>query len=133
MKLSSTIPMLVPLARSVSPSTSLNTLSTVSTAFPPLTKPALEWATDNLIKPETDQVILLNVRPFNTPPMMLESPFVDLTDEYERVDEECKKASHELIKKVRLKLVSYYSVQKGCWTRECEFVELRCEVIHEKS
>jgi hypothetical protein len=48
-------------ATSASPSTNPNSLSMVS--FPLLLE-ACQWAVDNLIKPETDQVILLNARPF---------------------------------------------------------------------
>ncbi|KAJ3387427.1 hypothetical protein HDU92_001950, partial [Lobulomyces angularis] len=39
---------------------------------------AFEWAVKNFINPSTDQVVLLNVRPYVTAPVLYAAPMMDL-------------------------------------------------------
>jgi hypothetical protein len=69
-------------------------------------KHAFQWSIDNLIKPETDQVVLLNVRPFVSSPMYsalsylrsYNATILDIGADYVKVDEANKKQSHDLIR-----------------------------------
>jgi aspartate/glutamate racemase len=70
-------------------------------------KHAFQFSIDNIIKPATDQVILLNVRPFVSAQMYHRSTLIpsrytcsitDIASEFVRPDDANKKASHDLIR-----------------------------------
>ncbi|KAJ3219724.1 hypothetical protein HK099_004619 [Clydaea vesicula] len=60
---------------------------------------AFNWAVKNLINPETDQVVLLNVRPYITAPILYATIMTDKGDQYSKTDEANKIYSHNLIRK----------------------------------
>lgn len=43
---------------------------------------AFNWAKDNLLRKETDQVVILNCRPFVTAPLVYSSPIMDVSYVY---------------------------------------------------
>ncbi|KAI8926217.1 hypothetical protein BC831DRAFT_457455 [Entophlyctis helioformis] len=59
---------------------------------------ALDWALKNVIRSESDQVVLLNVRPYVTlPTLSYGAPFVDYGEAFTEIEEANKKTSHELL------------------------------------
>ncbi|KAI8926216.1 hypothetical protein BC831DRAFT_435507 [Entophlyctis helioformis] len=63
---------------------------------------ALDWALKNVIRSESDQVVLLNVRPFvPLPTLSYRAPFFDYgvydPDMFDRMDEANAKSSHALL------------------------------------
>lgn len=66
------------------------------------TKYAVEWSLENLIHPESDQVILVNVRPFPSTALSLTSS----TEFIVRYEEELKFKSHVFTNLYSLKLIT---------------------------
>ena len=66
----------------------------------PSSEHAVNWAIQNVINKETDQVVLLNVRPFASVPIGLVAPMMQVGDEYGLLDAQNKEFSHNLIRKV---------------------------------
>lgn len=60
---------------------------------------AFLWAKHNFLRKESDQIILINVRPDSTTPIFMNAPFTDLTELYADVDSENRRNSHDLIRK----------------------------------
>ncbi|KAJ3200860.1 hypothetical protein HK099_002488, partial [Clydaea vesicula] len=79
---------------------------------------AFKWAVDNIVNPKTDQVILLNVRPYVTNPIIYTAPMVDSTsqmtpDQYRQVDFLNKTTSHDLIQKYAQHLIQRKIKSRG--------------------
>ncbi|KAI9206696.1 uncharacterized protein BJ171DRAFT_597351 [Polychytrium aggregatum] len=60
---------------------------------------AFHWALDNIVDPENDQVVLLNVRPVPTVAGPYGFSYMDFADWLDRVEEGNKVESHELLKR----------------------------------
>ncbi|KAL2914183.1 hypothetical protein HK105_206274 [Polyrhizophydium stewartii] len=63
---------------------------------------AVSWAVKNVLKAETDQVVLLNVRPYVYVPLyashyLAEYPTFNSSDAFAQLEEANKQASHELL------------------------------------
>ncbi|ORY51962.1 adenine nucleotide alpha hydrolases-like protein [Rhizoclosmatium globosum] len=68
---------------------------------------AFDWAIKNLIRAETDQIILINVRPAVTLPVVYGPVYVDLTKESEALEAANREASHELLRSYAAKLPAH--------------------------
>ncbi|KAI8912366.1 hypothetical protein DFJ77DRAFT_468113 [Powellomyces hirtus] len=60
---------------------------------------AFDWALANLINPQTDQVVLLNVRDVVSVPASFGLMYMDVTDWIDETEREYMIASHQLLKK----------------------------------
>ncbi|KAJ3410245.1 hypothetical protein HDV05_003992 [Chytridiales sp. JEL 0842] len=64
----------------------------------PYSEYALKWALENVIRSETDQIILLNVRPLASVPTLYSSIYIDNADSYEKLESAHKQQSHDLLR-----------------------------------
>ncbi|KAJ3125086.1 hypothetical protein HK100_010995 [Physocladia obscura] len=65
---------------------------------------AFDWAISNLVRPETDQIVLINVRPVVEFPGVYVAANIDFSQEFEKIEAENKKQSHELLQSYASKL-----------------------------
>ncbi|KAJ3210068.1 hypothetical protein HDU83_002559 [Entophlyctis luteolus] len=61
---------------------------------------AFDWAIKNIVRAETDQIVLLNVRPVVSVPLA----YIDLSKELEKLESASKEESHNLLRKLAAKL-----------------------------
>ncbi|KAI9365975.1 hypothetical protein DFJ73DRAFT_806517 [Zopfochytrium polystomum] len=59
---------------------------------------AFNWAIQNIIRPETDQIVLLNVRPVVSIPAVYGTLYVDYSKEFEEMETANRKESHDLLR-----------------------------------
>ncbi|KAJ3107246.1 hypothetical protein HDU97_004666 [Phlyctochytrium planicorne] len=65
---------------------------------------AFQWAIQNIVKPESDQIVLLNVRPAVSLPAVYGTLYVDFGKEFEQIEAANKKESHDLLRAYAQKL-----------------------------
>ncbi|KAJ1552321.1 hypothetical protein HK405_011781, partial [Cladochytrium tenue] len=59
---------------------------------------AFDWAVQNIIRPATDQVVLLNVRPNVSVPAVYGTLYVDFSKDFEKLEAANRKESHDLLR-----------------------------------
>ncbi|KAJ3355935.1 hypothetical protein HDU83_002220 [Entophlyctis luteolus] len=73
---------------------------------------AFDWAVKNLVRPETDQIVIMNVRPVATLPTVYGALYVDFAKDFEKLDEANKRESHDLLRAYAGKLpVNKYNIR----------------------
>ncbi|KAJ3218722.1 hypothetical protein HDU67_004242 [Dinochytrium kinnereticum] len=65
---------------------------------------AFSWALQNIVRPETDQIVLLNVRPAVSLPAVYGTLYVDFGKEFEAIEAANKQESHNLLRAYAAKL-----------------------------
>ncbi|KAJ3118185.1 hypothetical protein HDU96_003472 [Phlyctochytrium bullatum] len=65
---------------------------------------AFNWAVENVVRAETDQLVLLNVRPAVSLPAVYGTLYVDFGKEFEAIEAANKKESHDLLRAYAQKL-----------------------------
>ncbi|KAJ3128976.1 hypothetical protein HK100_008881 [Physocladia obscura] len=68
---------------------------------------AFDWAINNLVRPKTDQIVLVNVRPIVEFPGIYLAANIDFSPEFDKIEAENKKHSHELLQSYASKLSSH--------------------------
>ncbi|ORY52027.1 adenine nucleotide alpha hydrolases-like protein [Rhizoclosmatium globosum] len=68
---------------------------------------AFDWAIQNLVRPETDQIVLMNVRPTVSLPAVYGTLYVDFSKEFEAIEQANKKESHDLLRAYANKLPAH--------------------------
>ncbi|KAJ3409782.1 hypothetical protein CcCBS67573_g00793 [Chytriomyces confervae] len=68
---------------------------------------AFNWAINNIIRPETDQVVIMNVRPTVSLPAVYGTLYVDFSKEFESIEEANKLESHNLLRAFASKLPAH--------------------------
>ncbi|KAJ3084161.1 adenine nucleotide alpha hydrolases-like protein [Rhizoclosmatium globosum] len=69
---------------------------------------AFDWAIKNIVRPEDgDQIVLINVRPVVSMPIVYEPVFVDFSKETEAIEAANREASHELLQSYAAKLPAH--------------------------
>ncbi|KAJ3237650.1 hypothetical protein HDU78_003986 [Chytriomyces hyalinus] len=68
---------------------------------------AFDWAVNNIIRPETDQIVIMNVRPTVSLPAVYGTLYVDFSKEFESIEESNKKESHDLLRAFANKLPAH--------------------------
>ncbi|KAJ3386026.1 Cysteine dioxygenase [Entophlyctis sp. JEL0112] len=59
---------------------------------------AFDWAINNVVRPESDQIVIMNVRPIASLPTVYGALYVDFAKDFEKMDEANKKESHDLLR-----------------------------------
>ncbi|KAJ3128973.1 hypothetical protein HK100_008878 [Physocladia obscura] len=65
---------------------------------------AFDWAINNLVRAETDQLVILNVRPTATLPAVYGALYIDFSKEFEKIEAANKAESHDLLRAYANKL-----------------------------
>ncbi|KAI9337997.1 hypothetical protein BDR26DRAFT_443180 [Obelidium mucronatum] len=70
----------------------------------PCSEYAFDWMIKNIIRPETDQIVIINVRPVVSLPVVYGPAYIDFTKETESLEAANKKESHDLLRAYANKL-----------------------------
>ncbi|KAJ3069780.1 hypothetical protein HDU98_007166 [Podochytrium sp. JEL0797] len=68
---------------------------------------AFDWAVQNVVRPETDQIVLMNVRPPASLPGVYGTLYVDFSKEFEAIEAANKRESHDLLRAYANKLPAH--------------------------
>ncbi|KAJ3209540.1 hypothetical protein HDU83_002222 [Entophlyctis luteolus] len=97
---------------------------------------AFDWAINNVVRPESDQIVIINVRSVLAIPVYFEGAYVDLTEEVEKLEAANQQESHELLRKYAGKLPAHkYNIRgvalRGDPRDEIEFKvdELKADML----
>ncbi|KAJ3111294.1 hypothetical protein HK100_002738 [Physocladia obscura] len=74
---------------------------------------AFDWTINNLVRPESDQIILMNVRPTVSFPGVYIAANIDFSKEFEKIENANKAESHELLTRYAAKLPPHVYNVKG--------------------
>ncbi|KAJ3125085.1 hypothetical protein HK100_010994 [Physocladia obscura] len=93
---------------------------------------AFNWAIKNLVRAETDQIVLLNVRPVATLPKFFAATGTDVSTELDRIQSAYKQQSHELLQSYAAKLATNkYNIRGVALVGDPrEQIALKVEEIH---
>jgi hypothetical protein len=94
---------------------------------------AFDWAFENIVKAETDQVVLLNVREPVVMPSYYDGVYVEFSKEIVAMEAESRKASHDLLREFAKKLPPHQYNIRGVALRGMCVIQIFSSLLYSHS